>query len=304
MKFINLANLGKTSFINYLTTFVLVISAMLGFGLLPYTWRLKQLGLPVDGTASPKVVIELIGENQFLVLQLIPFVFALGMLLLCVKSIHRRPLITVFTSRKMFDWKRFLVSFSAWGFLMFMMLAINFYFSGNTYTWNYKSDTFWTLLLIGIFVIPLQTTFEEVFFRGFLFQATGSFFKKGLTTAIFTGVLFGLVHGANPEVKTLGYGILAYYVGTGIFLGLLTWKDEGLELSMGFHAVNNIFGAVILTNSWQVFQSDALLMDHTVPSFGLDTVISLLVFYPLLYFFFSKKYGWKKGLKESPISEE
>ncbi len=294
MKFIHLSKLGKTSFVNYLTTFVLVISAMLGFGLLPYTWRLKQLGFPVDGTASPKAVIEVMGENQFLVLQLMPFIFALGMLLICIKTIHKRPLISLFTTRKTFDWKRFFVSFSAWGFLMFLMLGISYFSSKEFYSWNYNPNTFWTLVLIGLFVIPLQTTFEEVFFRGFLFQATGSIFKKGLTTAIFTGILFGLVHGSNPEVKLLGIGILAYYIGTGIFLGLLTWKDQGLELSMGFHAVNNIFGAVILTNSWQVFQSDALLMDHATPSFGWDTLSSLLICFPLLYFFFSKKYGWKK----------
>ena len=301
MKFINLANQGKTTFLSYLTTFVLVISAMLGFGLLPYTGRLKQLGLPTDGTVSPKVAIEYMGENQFLVLQLMPFIIAFGMLLLCIKYVHKRPIITLFTTRKSFDWKRFFIGFSSWGILMLAMLAIGYFTSENTYTWNYNPDTFWFLVLIALFVIPLQTTFEEVFFRGFLFQASGSIFKKGLTAAIFTGLLFGLVHGANPEVKMLGIGILAYYISTGIFLGLITWKDEGLELSMGFHAVNNIFGAIVVTNSWQVFQSDALLMDHSVPSFSWDTVVSMLICFPLLYIFFAKKYGWKKGKKKNDI---
>lgn len=304
MNFINLAKQGKTSFTSYLTTFVLVIASMLGFGLLPYTIRLKQLGLPVDGTVSSQTAMEYMGENQFLVLQLMPFIIALGMLLLCIKFVHRRPIISLFTTRKSFDWKRFFVSFSAWGILMMTMLAISYFTSENTYSWNYNSETFWFLVLIALFVIPLQTTFEEVFFRGFLFQATGSLFQKGLTTALFTGILFGLVHGANPEVKTLGIGILAYYIGTGIFLGLITWKDEGLELSMGFHAVNNIFGAVVVTNSWQVFQSDALWIDHAIPSFGWDTLVSMLICFPLLYLFFAKKYGWKKGLKNSPIGKE
>ena len=299
MNFIKLANLGKTNIGSYLTTFILVVSAMLGFGLLPYTLKLKQLGLPLDGSISTTTAISHMGENQFLVLQLMPFIFAFAMLIFCIKYIHKRPIITLFTTRKRFDWKRFLVSFFAWGILMLLILAVNFSLSENSYTWNYKPETFWPLVLIGLFVIPLQTTFEEVFFRGFLFQATGSIFKKGLTTALFTGILFGLVHGANPEVKLLGIGILAYYIGTGIFLGILTWKDQGLELPMGFHAVNNIFGAVVLTNSWQVFQSDALLMDHAVPAFGLDTLLTLMICFPLLYFFFAKKYGWKKGLKES-----
>lgn len=301
MNFIKLANLGKTNFVSYLTTFVLVIAAMLGFGLLPYTLRLKQLGLPADGTISPQTAIEYMGQNQFLFLQLMPFVIAFGMLLLCIKFVHKRPVITLFTTRKSFDWNRFFVGFSSWGILMFAMLAIGYLTSESELTWNYDSDTFWYLLLIAACVIPLQTTFEEVFFRGFLFQATGNIFQKGLTTALFTGILFGLVHGANPEVKMLGIGILAYYIGTGIFLGLITWKDEGLELSMGFHAVNNIFGALIVTNSWQVFQSDALLMDHTVPSFSWDTLASMFICFPLLYFFFAKKYGWKKSKKNDLV---
>lgn len=303
MNFINLSKLGRSGFGSYITTFALVITAMLGFGLLPYTLRLKQLGLPVDGTVSSQIAIEAMGENQFLILQLMPFIFALVMLLVCIQLIHRRPILSLFTVRETFDWKRFFVSFTAWGILMLLMLGISFLGSKESYTWNYNAATFWLLVLIGLFIIPLQTTFEEVFFRGFLFQATGRILKKGLTTALFTGILFGLVHGANPEVEMLGIGILAYYIGTGIFLGILTWKDEGLELSMGFHAVNNIFGAVVVTNSWQVFQSDALLMDHAVPSFGWDTLVSMLVCFPLLYFFFAKKYGWKKGVKESSDGE-
>jgi hypothetical protein len=68
--------------------------------------------------------------------------------------------------------------------------------------------------------------------------------------------------------------------------------DDGLELSMGYHAVNNLFAALILTNSWQAFQTDALFIDPTPPSFGWDNYVTLLIIQPLMLFVFSKKYNW------------
>ena len=43
----------------------------------------------------------------------------------------------------------------------------------------------------------------------------------------------------NPEVEKLGYLILVYYIGSGLFLGIITLMDEGIELALGFHFANN-----------------------------------------------------------------
>jgi uncharacterized protein len=86
---------------------------------------------------------------------------------------------------------------------------------------------------------------------------------------------------------------LIYYIGTGLFLGLLTLMDDGLELSMGYHAVNNIFAALILTNDWQAFQTDALYIDHSAPTFGWDSLLTIILVQPLLLLIFSKIYKWK-----------
>ena len=108
-----------------------------------------------------------------------------------------------------------------------------------------------------------------------------------------TGILFGLMHAANPEVETLGYGVMSYYIMTGIFLGFIVLMDDGLELSMGYHAANNIFAALILTNEWQAFQTDALWIDHAKPTFGWDVIATMLILQPLICFAFYKLYKWK-----------
>lgn len=302
MNFIQLAFRGKNKFLNYLTTAVLTASTMLGFGLLPYMLALKNAGLPTDGTATVEAAIAALGKNEFLALQLLPFLLAFFVLLVCVKLIHKRPVLSMFTTRFSFSWKRFFLSFSLWGMMLSVLLLWSFYFYGHALIWNFNGQSFWGLLLISIFIIPFQTAFEELFFRGFLFQGLGSFFRKGLPTVLFTGLLFGLMHGANPEVKVLGSGILIYYIVTGFFLGVLTLMDDGLELSMGFHAVNNIFGALILTNNWQVFQSDALFMDTSAPGFGWDSIITMVICYPLLLWIYARIYKWK-GWKKKFTSE-
>jgi membrane protease YdiL (CAAX protease family) len=119
---------------------------------------------------------------------------------------------------------------------------------------------------------------------------------------IFSGVIFGLMHFSNPEVNVLGFEIITYYILTGIFTNLMAVMDEGLELGIGFHAANNIFGCLIITNNWQVFQTDALWMDMSKPAIGLDLYITLFVFFPLMLFIFSKKYKWKT-LKESLLTK-
>jgi membrane protease YdiL (CAAX protease family) len=181
------------------------------------------------------------------------------------------------------------------------------YLLGYPIVYNLNSNTFYVLFLISVLLLPLQTTFEEVLFRGYLFQGFGVFFRKGWISVLVTGVLFGLMHGANPEVDRIGSVLLVYYVMTGVFLGVMTLMDDGLELSMGYHAVNNIFAAIVVTNDWQAFHTDALFMDKTPPSFGLENILTLLVLQPLIIFIFAKKYkwsNWKKRLFNTQIAEK
>jgi membrane protease YdiL (CAAX protease family) len=108
-----------------------------------------------------------------------------------------------------------------------------------------------------------------------------------------TSVTFGLMHIGNPEVEEMGYGILIYYIGTGFFLGILTLMDDGLELSMGFHAANNLITALLVTSDWTAFQTDSILKDMAKPSAGFDVLLPVFVVYPILLFIFNKKYQWQ-----------
>ena len=125
-----------------------------------------------------------------------------------------------------------------------------------------------------------------------------------------TSVIFGLLHGMNPEVEKLGYITMVFYIGTGFFFGIITLMDEGIELALGLHAANNIVAAFLVSTDWTVFQTDALYIDTSEPSVGLEMFFPVLVLYPMLLFVFSKKYGWKNwkeklfGRIEKPMLQE
>jgi membrane protease YdiL (CAAX protease family) len=101
------------------------------------------------------------------------------------------------------------------------------------------------------------------------------------------------IFSGNPEIEVIGYHIILYYIAVGIFLGFISYFDNGIELSIGYHAANNLFAALMITTNWQVFQTDALFIDNSTPQVGWETIIGILVILPFLFFLFKYKYQWK-----------
>jgi membrane protease YdiL (CAAX protease family) len=118
------------------------------------------------------------------------------------------------------------------------------------------------------------------------------FFNSKLTPLLVTSIVFGLLHGTNPEVAKLGQITMVYYIGTGLFFGIVTLMDEGTEISLGLHAVNNITAAFFVTTDWSVFQTDALYKDISEPAVSWEMFLPVFILYPIMLLLFSKKYGW------------
>jgi membrane protease YdiL (CAAX protease family) len=96
----------------------------------------------------------------------------------------------------------------------------------------------------------------------------------------------------NPEVEKMGLIIMVYYIGTGLFLGIITLMDDGMELSLGFHAANNIATALLVTSEWSALQTESVFKDVSAPSVSYEILIPVVVVFPLLLIIFSKKYNW------------
>ena len=230
-----------------------------------------------------------------LTINLIPFVFLLGLLFLLVRFIHERSILSLSTSRKSFDFKRFGFSLGLIIFITLFTFGISYYYDNSMIQWNFNSVKFAVLLIISLLLFPFQIGLEEYLFRGYLMQQIGIMARNRWTPLIITSVVFGIMHSANPEVAEMGYGVMVFYIGTGLLLGVMTLMDEGMELALGFHLGNNLMAALLITSDFSALQTDAVFKytSETNPSNALtEMILSMAIMYPLILFIFAKKYKW------------
>ena len=296
MSFIDKAKDGNNSFSSYLLGIALIISVyLLGsyFLILDLQWN---FGIESFDGVSQKEIARILGNNRFLAWLVVPFLFVALFLVIHTKFVHKRTVLSIFSGRENFDWKRVLFSFSLLFSVLSLFLFIQ-YLSSDSLIFQFDLQKFIPLFFIAIFLLPIQTSCEELLFRSYILQGIKMRTKKNSVAVLISGLMFGAIHIGNPEIAKIGYHIIVYYMLVGVFLALISLFDNGIELALGYHAANNVFAALMITNNWQAFQTDAVFMDISDPGMGLDTIIGILFILPLVFFIFYKKYKWH-SLKE------
>ncbi|MFQ3174385.1 MAG: membrane protease YdiL (CAAX protease family) [Flavobacterium sp.] len=289
---------SENKFWKYLIgSMVIIVASLIGqvpllLGMF-YETMLEGKAYPSDNYA----VMHFFEPNLTLFLILISFVFTLIGIYFVVRYLHNQTMLSITTSRKKMDWSRFFFSFSIWAIFTVVSTLLFYFFSPADFVVNFKPIPFAILVVIGALLIPIQTSTEEYIFRGYLMQGFANLAKNKWFPLLMTSIIFGAMHLSNPEVLKMGNIIFVYYIGTGLFLGIVTLMDEGLELALGFHAANNLVSALLVTSDWSAFQTHSILKDISEPKAGLDVILPVLVIYPLLLFIFSRKYQWS-GWKE------
>lgn len=238
-------------------------------------------------------MLQVLDSNLSLFLLLLTFAVGLAALFVVVRILHSQPIKALTTTRKKVDWGRFFFGFGLIAIFSTVVTLGDYFTNPEDYIFNFQPTPFFIMLVIALVMIPLQTSFEEYLFRGYLMQGVGTLVKNRWFPLVLTSLIFGGLHFFNPEVTKLGNIIMIYYIGTGFLLGIMTLMDEGLELALGFHAGNNLITAVLVTADWTAFQTNSLLKDVSEPSAGWDVIIPVAVVYPIFLYIMAKKYGWK-----------
>ena len=289
--FLSQVNLSRKDFLKYLLgSFLVIIFNILGQ--IPLFIYLVSQSLLDQELSDPNEIFSLIPSNTGLFLMLLPFAISLLGLWFILKKLHQQDMRIVATSRDSIDWSRVFFSFAIWGFLSSVIILSGYIISPEDYEINFKLTPFLILACIAVILIPLQTSFEEYLFRGYLMQGFAGLFRNRWAPLFMTSIIFGCLHLANPEVDKLGYNLVWWYMGTGFVLGIMTLMDEGIELALGVHASNNLFAALLVTADWTVFQTESILKYTGEPSLSKELIFSFIIFYPLLLFIFYKKYKW------------
>ena len=242
--------------------------------------------------ADPMDIFKTIPSNLRLFLLLLSFVFVLPGIWLVVKKLHDLPIMSVLSSRKKIDLERVLYSFMIWGTVVSAFVFLEYSLNPENYVFNFKVKEFLILAVIAILFIPIQTSVEEIVFRGYLMQGFGHWLNSRFMALFLTSTVFGSLHLANPEITALGYEFVILYITVGFVLGIMTLMDDGLELALGFHAANNLIAALLVTADWTVFQTESILIDISEPSLGITDWITPFIVFPILISVFARKYSW------------
>lgn len=248
--------------------------------------------------ATDSELLHFFEPNLNLFLLLLSYVAALGGVYCTVRFLHRQTFLSIVTARKKIDWERVWFSFGVWSAFTVVSMVVAYYMNPADFVINFQLIPFLILLLIGVLLIPIQTSVEELVFRGYLMQGFANLSRNKWFPLLMTSTIFGLLHLSNPEVSKLGNIIMIYYIGTGLLLGIITLMDDGMELALGFHAANNLIGALLITSDWSAFQTYSVFKDVSEPEAGFDIIFPVIVIYPLLLIIFGYKYNWSDWIKK------
>lgn len=287
MNYINQAFKGKNNiWIFFLITFLVSGIFIINF--------IVYLFIPEAELQKSYDLMKSIPKNLSLIINLLPFAFLLGLLLLLVKLLHQRSILSLTTSRVKIDWSRFLFSFSLIVGISLLTFGISAYLDPSAIELQFDLKKFSILFFISIILFPFQISLEEYLFRGYMMQQIGVIVKNRWFPLILTSIIFGLFHYANPEVAEMGLITMVFYIGTGLLLGIMTLMDDGLELALGFHLGNNLIAALLITSDWSALQTDAVFRytseEANITNF--EIIMPVFLIYPLLIIILSKKYKW------------
>lgn len=263
----------------------------------PLLMQLEKIGLDFGVLADdPNKLFDAefmqVDKNLVLLLLLSMFVITAAGFVLCIRKLHKKNLTSLFTGFEKFRFKRFWFAFTVWGGLIVISIVGSYLVNPSDFTVNFNLTGFLISTVMMLFLMPVQTGFEEVFFRGYLMQGLGQAFKSGLAPLVVTSLLFGAVHMSNPEAKEYGRLImLTYYVLFALFMGGITLLDEGLELAFGIHFANNFISSVMVSAPGSVLRTYSIFDAKSASPY--DEIVAWLCMALVSFLIFKYRFGWK-----------
>ena len=207
------------------------------------------------------------------------YIFALAFAL---RVVHARGLLSVLTDRSRFDLGRMAGGFLIYGALLVVPFLLYYWTTPSPPQIHFEATAFLRLLLISAGVLLIQTSAEEMFFRGYLTQFVASFTASPIFIIGIPSALFMLAHLENPELKE-GAGALTFYFGFAVFMSLIAIRDRGLEFAIGAHFANNLVIATLVRTQDSIFQTPTLFVLPTGPDEAGPALPGLLA--PVAYYF-------------------
>ncbi len=244
------------------------------------------------GTNGLESQINILLYNPMLLLVMVGVSYGIFSLLfyLCIRFIHKRQFISLINTRKKIIWVKILKGAGLWAGIMLIYTVISLIFNDGSLSFNFNLMPFLFLLILSLLVFPIQASFEEIFFRGYLMQAFGLITKKPVIPLILTSLIFGLIHFYNGTDLNMSISIVISALILGLMLGIIVLGENGLETAMGAHIANNMFVALFLNSSDSGLGGlPSLITTQTTNSYSGIPVLILMAATMLIIIFWNKK---------------
>ncbi|NJO43804.1 MAG: CPBP family intramembrane metalloprotease [Cyanobacteria bacterium RU_5_0] len=221
------------------------------------------------------------------------FPFFLAGIFLTVSLVHRCPLQTLITAREKISWQRIGHGFVAW-FVPFCLIGGlgQYLFYPDTFSFNSDLTTFALFVPIALVLTAIQTTTEELFFRGYIVQGASVVWSNRVFLAIVSAVIFTLPHATNPESKEGGWigMFLGLFVGTGLLFTIVSLIDGTTELAIGAHFANNLAYFLLFNWSGSFFTTPALfsISEYHARFYDITSLVLIPVFLAIAYKVFKR----------------
>ncbi|TGQ74675.1 MAG: CPBP family intramembrane metalloprotease [Mesorhizobium sp.] len=134
----------------------------------------------------------------------------------------------------------------------------------------------WLLFLIPIVALTLlQTSSEEVLFRGYLLRGLAYRFKSPFIWALLPGLLFTSLHWSNTSAA-INACVLASIAAFALLLTLVVYATGNLGAALGAHLGNNLTGFLLISHQ-ESYNSFALFNAAPLEGPGWTTVDAALI---------------------------
>ncbi|GAA4989001.1 type II CAAX endopeptidase family protein [Pseudonocardia tropica] len=219
------------------------------------------------------LVVSALSPPAGFVVTMAGFPFFVAGIVLTVTRIHRRPLRTLVTARERIDWRRVGHGFVVWFVLWCLAQGGQFALSPGTFSMGDDLAALALFVPLALVLTAIQTTTEELFFRGYVVQAASRVWGNRVFVALVSAVAFTSVHLGNPEAGTGGWltVFFGYFLCTGVVWVVVSLIDGTTELAIGAHFANNIATILLVGTAGTAVSTPALF---TVAEF--DPIMSAL----------------------------
>jgi len=155
-------------------------------------------------------------------------------------------------------WPLFFWGFGIWAGLQSVLALIDFLVAPRGFSVSVSTGT-GALAISALAGLSAQTFAEEFIFRGYITQGILLATKRSLPAAVISGLFFGALHIPNGIPQAINAVVF------GIVCALIAIRTGGICLTFGLHLVNNLFGAVVLVSTSDVFKNSPGLLTQNTP---------------------------------------